>query len=178
MKIDMVAIDKKQFAFGDMVAVFATIENITQFLLVPKGYENALVDEKLAGVSPLGCRIDNEPMMHIALSGDGYARDFTSGTTLRNSDTAFALRLVSQELSETDEAVTLVSRFENGKGLIARQHLRLLRGRAALEAYNELENTGEAVTVEAFPSFNLSCISPFSRFHDPSKMVLHKLLSN
>ena len=59
MKIDMVAIDKKQFAFGDMVAVFATIENITQFLLVPKGYENALVDEKLAGVSPLGCRIDN-----------------------------------------------------------------------------------------------------------------------
>lgn len=178
MKIDMVAIDKKQFAFGDMVAVFATIENITQFLLVPKGYENALVDEKLAGVSPLGCRIDNEPMMHIALSGDGYARDFTSGTTLRNSDTAFALRLVSQELSETDEAVTLVSRFENGKGLIARQHLRLLRGRAALEAYNELENTGEAVTVETFPSFNLSCISPFSRFHDPGKMVLHKLLSN
>lgn len=54
MKIDMVAIDKKQFAFGDMVAVFATIEDITQFLLVPKGYENALVDEKLAGVSPLG----------------------------------------------------------------------------------------------------------------------------
>ena len=38
MKIDMVAIDKKQFAFGDMVAVFATIENITLSLLVPKGY--------------------------------------------------------------------------------------------------------------------------------------------
>lgn len=161
-----------------MVAVFATIENVTQFLLVPKGCEGALVDEKIAGVSPLGCRIDNEPMLHIALSGDGYARDFTAGTTLRNSDTAYAFRLVSQELTETEEAVTLVSRFENGKGLIARQHLRLLRGRPALETYNELENTGETVTVEAFPSFNLSCIPPFSRFHDPSRIVLHKLLSN
>ena len=174
----MVTIDKKLFSFGDMVAVFATIEGVTQFLLVPKGDEDALVDEKLAGVSPLGCRIDNEPMMHIALSGDGFARDFTSGTTLRNSDTAFSLRLVSQELSETEEAVTLVSRFENGKGLIARQHLRLVRGQRAIEVYNELENTGETVTVEAFPAFDLSCISPFSRFHDPSKLVLHKLLSN
>ena len=78
----MVTIDKKLFSFGDMVAVFATIEGVTQFLLVPKGDEDALVDEKLAGVSPLGFRIDNEPMMHIALSGDGFARDFTSGTTL------------------------------------------------------------------------------------------------
>ena len=119
----MLNITKKQFAFGDMVAVFATIEGATQLILVPNGCEDTLNDEKIAGVSPLGCRIDNEPMIHVALTGDGYARDFTSGATMRNSDTAFALRLVSQELTEEKEAVTLVSRFENGAGLIARQYL-------------------------------------------------------
>lgn len=174
----MLNITKKQFAFGDMVAVFATIEGATQLILVPNGCEGTLNDEKIAGVSPLGCRIDNEPMIHVALSGDGYARDFTSGATMRNSDTAFALRLVSQELTEEHDAVTLVSRFENGSGLIARQYLCLRKGQHALETWQELENTGEAVRVEAFPSFNLSCISPFDRFHDPHKLVLHKFQNN
>ena len=161
-----------------MVGIFATIEDTTQFVLVPRGCEDALNAEKLAGISPLGARISNEPMMHIALSGDGFTRDFTSGNTLRNSDTAYALRLVSQQLSESENDTVLVSRFENGTGLIATQYLRYARGGGAIEAYNELENTGETVTVEAFPSFNLSCISPFERSQDPHKIVLHKLLSN
>ena len=173
-EIFMLNITKKQFVFGDMVAVFATIEGATQLILVPKGCEGTLNDEKIAGVSPLGCRIDNEPMIHVALSGDGYARDFTSGATMRNSDTAFALRLVSQALTEERDAVTLVSCFENGTGLIARQYLCLRKGQHALETWQELENTGKTVRVEAFPSFNLSCISPFDRFHDPHKIVLHK----
>ncbi len=174
----MVDIKKKEFVFGDMVGIFATIEDTTQFLLVPRGSEGEVNAEKLAGISPLGARIDNEPMMHVALSGDGFSRDFTSGTTLRNADTAYALRLVSQTLSRADGGVQLVSRFENGTGLIATQHLRLAEGGCAIEAYNELENRGETVTVEALPSFNLSCISPFGRFQDAHDIVLHKLISN
>ena len=174
----MVKIIKKQYEFGDMTGVFATIEDITQFLLVPAGTEDEIDEARLAGLSPLGCRIDGEPMMHVALSGDGFSRDFTAGATLRNSDTAYALRLVSQNLSRKGRETTLVSSFENGSGLIARQILKFCPEQCAVEVCNELENVGETVTVEALPSFNLSCIPPFAGEYDPTKIVLHKLLSN
>lgn len=174
----MVEILKKLYYFGDMTCIFATLEEETQFILVPQGAESEVDDDKIAGISPLGNRIDREPMLHFTVTGDGFSRDFTAGSTLRNSDTAHALRLIGQEMSEKDGEVTLVSRFENGKGLTACQYVRYCRGTGALEVYNELENTGETVTVEAFPSFNLSCIPPFGGKQDPSKIILHKLLSN
>lgn len=169
---------KKIYRFGDMSGVFVTIDGVTEFVLVPYGYENRLNEEKLQGVSPLGCIIDREPMLHIALTGDGYSRDFTSGTTMRNADTAFALQLKQQTLSEENGEIVLCSRFETEHGLVAKNYLILNDKEKAIVTYNELENNGEEVMVEAFPSFNLSCISPFERFHDPKDMILHKLISN
>ncbi len=171
-------ITKKYYGFGDMVGVYATVNGATQFLLVPKGTEEKLNDEKIMGISPLGALIHTEPTMHVALTGDGFARDFTAGDTLRNSSTAYALALRAQELKEEGDTVTLVSRFENGSGLIARQYVSMCRTDEALTVWNELENLGQDVTVEALPSFNLSGISPFDRFHDPAKIVLHKMLSH
>lgn len=161
-----------------MACIFATVEGVTQFILVPRSAENMLNEKKIAGISPLGVRIDGEPMMHVALTGDGFARDFTAGTTLRNSDTAYALKLTGQTLSEQNGVATLVSQFENGSGLTVKQFIRYRQSEGALVVYNELQNTGDAVTVEAFPIFNLSCISPFSNKHDPAKIILHKFLSN
>lgn len=161
-----------------MVGVYATVNGVTQFLLLPAGAEKELNEEKIKGISPLGVLINEEPLMHVALSGDGFARDFTAGATLRNSSTAYALRLRDQTLEEEDGAVTLVSRFENGKGLIAWQYVSIARGEGAVTVWNELFNEGEEVTVEALPSFNISGISPFGRFHNPQDIVLHKLLSH
>ena len=72
---------KKTFEFGDMVGVFATFDGVTQFILLPKGTEENINDEKICGISPKGCVISLEPTVHIALSGDGYSCDYTSGNT-------------------------------------------------------------------------------------------------
>ena len=171
-------VTKKIYRFGDMSGIFATVNGVTEFLLIPYGYETRVNEEKLAGISPLGCIIDHEPMLHIALTGDGYSRDFTSGTTMRNADTAFSLKLKGQTVKEEKDGFVLCSQFENDGGLIARSYFVFNENEKAIVTYNELENNGEEVTVEAFPSFNLSCISPFERFHDPKKLILHKLISN
>ncbi len=169
---------KKQFFFDDMTGIFATVGGVTQFLLVPKGSEGEVCDEKITGKSPLGHYIDREPLLHIALTGDGYSRDFSSGNTLRNADTAFELKLISQQKTQSDGGMSLISIFENGKGLTARLYQTIYEGCHAIETYLELENRGEPVTVEALPSFNLSGISPFDRMHDPQDIILHKFLSN
>lgn len=170
-------INQKIYQFGDMQAVFATINGVTQFLLLPVGC-GEINEEKLAGVSPLGVVIDRELMLHVALAGDGVSRDFAAGNTLRYSDTAYALKLSDQTLETKDNCKKLVSHFDNGSGLKADHVIEYREGAEALEMYLELTNDGQEVTIEALPSFNLSCIPPFQRYHDPSKLILHKLLSN
>lgn len=173
----MADITKKCYNFGDMCAVFATVDGITQFLLLPRGEENLLSDEKLQGISPLGAVIDLEPMLHIALSGDGYARDFSAGNTARYADTAFRLRLAEQKLNKEGEESILLSRFEDGRGLTVRNFLCFRQGTNCLTVWNEVESGGEEVTLEAMPSFNLSGIPHYENYI-PEKTVLHKLISN
>lgn len=170
-------ITKKFFKFSDMIGVFATVDDTTQFILVPKGTENDLCDEKLCCVSPLGCIIHKEPVLHIAVSGDGYACDYTSGTTQRNSDTAMSLKLVFQNVEELDETIVLTSVFENDKGLSVKNIIEHRKGSGFLSIYNQLQNNGEEILLESLPSFNLSCISPFDRFNDTENIVLHKFIS-
>ena len=170
---------KKSYRFGDIIGVYATVNGVTEFIIVPAGYEDKLDDDKLTGVSPLGAFIDPEPLMHIAVSGDGYSGDFTPGTTNRNSETASTMKLLSQNFKEENGVTTLVSEFEGKNGLIARQYVVYHHGNGALEMYNEAENRGDApIELEALPSFNISRISPFQRFDDPEKLILHKLISN
>ena len=169
---------KKAFNFGDMVGVFATFDGVTQFILLPKGLEKSINDEKICGVSPKGCIIGLEPMIHIALSGDGYSCDYTSGNTQRNSDTALSLKMVSQEVSTKGETVVLTTTFESPNALIVKNFIEYIEGTDYLTTYNELSNGGEEITVESLPSFNLSGISPFERYNDAKSIVLHKMISN
>lgn len=168
---------KKFFVFSDMVGVFCTFDDTTQFLLVPKGTENRLNDEKICCMSPLNHIIHPEPMIHVALAGDGYSCDYTPGSTQRNSDTAMSLRLTSQEEERDGDGIRLVSVFENDAGLRVKNVLEQRTGANVLASYNILENAGEEIVVEALPSFNLSGISPFDRFNAPDKIFLSKFFS-
>ena len=169
---------KKTFEFGDMVGVFASFDGVTQFILLPKGTENNINDEKICGISPKGCVISLEPMVHIALSGDGYSCDYTPGNTQRNSDTALALRLANQETIDDGNKLKLITTFEDGKGLVVRNILEYISKTSFLTTYNQVINNGEEVTIESLPSFNISGISPFERYNDTKNIVLHKMISN
>lgn len=82
-------IDKKFYQLGDIAVAFVTVDGVTETVFIPEGMQEKLNDEKLAGISPLGWMISPEAQVHVALSGDGVANDFSPGITLRNSDTAF-----------------------------------------------------------------------------------------
>lgn len=173
----MKEINKKTFIMNNIALVYATVDGVSQLVIVPKGYENKLNDEKLSCVCPLDNYISPEPLMHICLTGDGYSRDFSAGMTQRNSDTAFELKIVSHELTENENGKTLVTTLENGKGLTVRQYVSCFNGYTALQTYNEIENNGEDVVIEALPSFGFSRISPFQRFDDTKDIIIHKMRS-
>ena len=168
---------KKTFEFGDMVGVFATFDGVTQFILLPKGTEENINDEKICGISPKGCVISLEPTVHIALSGDGYSCDYTSGNTQRNSDTALSLRLTNQQVKQTGNTIKLISTFEKDS-LTVNNIIEYIVDTNFITTYNEVTNNGEEVTIESLPSFNISGISPFERYNDTKNIVLHKLISN
>lgn len=167
--------EKKIYSFGDICCIFATVDGWTELIIVPSGYENELNDEKVIGLSPLNNIIYKESLVHLALAGDGQS---SPGITEQDSKTALTLKMTSQSLEENDNAVTLVTTLENGEGLIVRQYIVARKGSDALEMYNEVENTGEEVLLEALPSFNISRISPFERFDSPENILIHKMLSN
>lgn len=170
-------IDKKFYNLGDIAVCFITVDGLTETVFVPADMTDRLNDEKLAGISPLGWMISPETQVHIALSGDGISNDFSPGNTLRNSDTAFSLKFKGAKYEEQSGKQILIAAFENDKGLVARQ-VYSCTGAGYLETYTELENRGDNVIVEAFPSFNMARISPFDRFDDPNDIVIHRLLSN
>lgn len=170
-------IDKKFYNLGDIAVCFITVDGVTETVFVPADMTDRLNDEKLAGISPLGWMISPETQVHIALSGDGISNDFSPGNTLRNSDTAFSLKFKGAKYEEQSGKQILIAAFENDKGLVARQ-VYSCTGAGYLETYTELENRGDNVIVEAFPSFNMARISPFDRFDDPNDIVIHRLLSN
>ncbi len=170
-------ITKKVFKMNDIDLVYATVNGLSQLVIVPSGYEDKLNDEKISCICPLNNYISPEPLMHVCLTGDGYSRDYSAGLTQRNSDTAFELKIVSQEITEDQSSKTLVTTLENGKGLTVRQYVRSFNGYTALQTYNEIENNGEEVTVEALPSFGFSRISPFNRYDDPKDIIIHKMRS-
>lgn len=170
-------IDKKFYQLGDIAVAFVTVDGVTETVFIPEGMQEKLNDEKLAGISPLGWMISPEAQVHVALSGDGIANDFSPGITLRNSDTAFSLKFGGVRLFEENGRKTLTATFKNDSGLIARQVYSLC-GAGCVETYTELENRGAPVTVEALPSFNMARLSPFERFDDPRDIVIHRLISN
>lgn len=174
----MAEIQKEIYHFGAISGIFVTIDGSTEFVVVPEGFEALLNDDKLSGISPHGKRLSNEPILHISLAGDGFSRDFSAGTTLRNSDTALRLRFKNRKVVREGKKGELVSEFEDGKGLCIRQHICFYEGINAIEMYTEAENFGPEIVIEALPSFNLSCISPFRYNDDPSKIIVHKLMNN
>lgn len=176
-KFFIMEVSKKVFIMNNVALVYATVNGVSQLVIVPKEYEDKLSDEKLSAICPLDNYISPEPLMHVCLTGDGYSRDFTAGNTQRNSDTAFALKIVSQNLSETESGKTLVTTLENGKGLTVRQYVSCFNGYSALETYTQVENNGDDVTIEALPSFGFSRLSPFDRFDDPKDIIIHKMRS-
>ena len=173
----MINVDKKIFTMNNISLVYATVNGVSQLIIVPKGYEDKLNDEKLSGVCPLDNFISPEPLMHVCLTGDGYSRDYTAGQTQRNSDTAFDLKILSHELIQNNNGKTLVTTLENGKGLTVRQYVTCFEGYTALQTYNEIENNGKDVLIEAFPSFGFSRLSPFERYDDPKDIIIHKMRS-
>ena len=168
---------KKTFIMNDIALVYVTVDGVSQLVIVPKGQEDKLNDQKLSSICPLDNYISPEPLIHLCLTGDGYSRDYSAGQTQRYSDTAFALKIVDQKLTEDKNGKTLLTTLENGKGLTVRQYISCFNGYTALQTYNEIENNGEEITVEALPSFGFSRLSPFERTDDPKDIIIHKMRS-
>lgn len=75
----MAEIQKEIYHFWAVSGIFVTIDGSTEFVVVPKGFEALLNDDKLSGISPHGKRLSNEPILHISLAGDGFPVTFQRG---------------------------------------------------------------------------------------------------
>ena len=165
----------KTFDFGNIIAVFYTVKDVTSFTIVPRGFEDKINDFKMRGINPFN-EEKPEPCVQIAIEGDSFSRDFSAGQTHKNTDTAYSFRLVEQNEEFNGEYHILTSLFRGNKGLEVKQFLSKHNKYDTLEMHQEITNTGdENVMLEMASSFTLNRLSPFRKYDDPSKMVIHTM---
>lgn len=148
---------------GEVSVLFPENNGRPSLVIVPKGMEEQVVEEKAASVS---C------MAQLHVRGDGHETPYSKGMTMVGSLTAASMRLASRRAA--DNAVTTV--LTGSHGLRWTQTLTSC-GRALI-CRTRVENAGDApVTLDHAASFCLAGMTPFEAGLAPECMRLHRFTS-
>lgn len=165
--------------FNGIDAIFATDSRCgtTAFTIVPSSLTDKVIEKKLLSLNTKYGHMRAEPMVQVALSGDSPTRDFSSGISLRNTQTALGLRFIDQKREENNSFIQVITTLKDEKsGITANHILKQNIGFSAIECAVEIVNTSEKnVTLEYLASFSIDCLSPFCDENDADSLYLHRI---
>ena len=173
--------NKTVYCWEGLTLIYADVEGIWSFLVVPTALADRVTDDKLTleYIRREGfTHVHNDPMVQIALLGDCGEKEFFAGNSMNNSSSSFDFRFERQEEHREEGANELVTYFANGRGQTYEHHVRKSDGVDALECWNVLVNEGDEVTVEMMASAVLNCLSPFCAENDVDRLLIHRLRTN
>ena len=160
--------NKKTYDFGSLCAVYYTHKEITSLMIVPKGMENNICEERFS--QPIS-------LVQLHVNGDEIDIPYAQGVTMVNTNASRALRLISQELSEDKNEKKVVTRLKGQNGEECTHYL-LGNGRNCLSSYVTVKNCGtENFDLVSLQSFCINGLTPFEKDDAPECLTLHKMLS-
>lgn len=119
-----------------------------------------------------------DPLVQVAVRGLPYPFHFSAGETLRDHAAAHSLRFVSQEIDESRDSLSVVTRLRSAHGFEALHRVVWSPRAAGLLVETELRNgSPEPLEVEMLSSFSLTGISPFVADDAPGRLRLHRFRS-
>ncbi len=118
-----------------------------------------------------------EPLVQVKLAGDAVD-GFSQGRTMRNSETLASLRYAGQEVTQSADAVRIVTTVRSGRGYACEHRLRYREDDPALTIDTAFLNEGERpLSLELLASFALSGLTPFAVDDAPDRLHLHRFRS-
>ncbi len=119
-----------------------------------------------------------EPLVQLALAGDGGAAGFAQGRTMRDASATVRLTYEGQEVIREDGRTVVVTRLGSADGYRCEHLLTYHHGDAALRVRACFTNTSDhPLTLEMLSSFSLGGITPFASDDAPGRLVAHRLRS-
>lgn len=161
---------------GGMTAIYTVIEGTMQFTLVPSSREKFVSEDKLI----LKNRKFNTPdgAVQVHVFGDRVNRQYSAGQTMRNSESAFALKFAGQEV-KTERGITeIVSKCVRDDGQYAEHHLRHVRGLRVLECFTVYGNGSKReIELEMLSSFSVGSLTPFRTDNGAHTLDVYRMRS-
>jgi len=175
-------VDKKFVELDGITLIYADVEGVTSFIVVPTELADKVTDDKLdmEYIRRKGfTHVRNKPMVQLALAGDIGEKEFHAGNSMANYSSCYEFKPVNQTQTRTGDCVEVITYFENGKGQVFEHHVKKYDGANVIECFNVIENTAEdEITVEMISSFSISSISPFCAENNVDNIYIHRLQTN
>ena len=154
-----------QYTLGSLVLIYTTDSHgQVGFTMIPKGFESSL------------CTKEDmiEPLVQIHIRGDVSGGAYVNGHSMTGSQTTASFRYVSQEQTYSKIITTLA----DSKGRTLYHYVTYDPRWEAVVLSAELVNlSDESLTLEAFSSFCIYGLSPFSPDDAPGTLVRHYIQS-
>jgi alpha-galactosidase len=152
------------------LSYYIDIENEwTGMTLIPACMKDEVVKNKL---------YDAEPLIQVKIIGDNYPFNYSQGRTLRNSETARAMRYVDQKIFSEESTTSIVTYLQDSRGLCYKHYVRYFDCSDVIEVSCKIvNNTDKDIRLEMLSSFTLGGLTPFIDGLAKGSMVLHQIKS-
>ena len=178
----MLKVKKTFITLEQLSLLYADVEGIVSFTLVPASLREKVTDDKfdMEYIRRNGfTHVRNDPMVQIALLGDGGEKEFFAGNCMNNASSCYEFALIGQEKRTEGGRTEIVTYFDNRKGAKLEHHIVKESGVNAVECFQVLKNEGDAdIVVEMIASFQINALSPFTAENDVDEIYLHRLRTN
>ena len=148
--------------FGDMVALYRTLDGEVDLVLHPVGCEPVPHRD-----DPVASAVEGLVQLHV--QGDGLTDRYLSGRSMRSNGTR--LRLRGQDVTPDRRVVTTT--FDTDHGLVVHHSLEH-RGDVLTSSVALVHDGSRPVTVDLVSSFAIAGITPFADDDAPGRVVLHR----
>lgn len=149
---------------NDMQVTY-TLDSETELVGLSVNVQNAAMHGK---------RLKVRSLVEAKIVGDNYSGSYFGGTSMKYSDTTFALKYDSYDVKQDDGKTVITTYLKAQGGLCARHILTHKKDREYLTVRTELiNNSPENISVEMLSSFALWKIVP----SDANTMLIHRMRS-
>ena len=137
------------------------------FTVIPQGDAEQFFDK--AGADPL---------VQISCTGDATSIGFAAGETRHNSALTMSMKYVSQDVRDTAAGKIIETTVADPTGLRAVHTVVSNADTRSICVYTRVINDSpEAVMIEALASVNISCLTPYAADEGRGRLVLHRFRS-
>ena len=168
-KMEEMYLKLSRFVLGNITVEYYQIKDAIEWIVIPTNRKETVC---------LPQKIKADSLIQAKLVGDDYPKGFSTGYTMRNSQTVQNLRFVEQQKIESSKQIEIQTVLADFQGNQYCHHVVWERDSSVLEVYTSFVNhSNQTQKLEMLSSLSLSNLSPFHQKNAIGNLVLTRYKS-